>query len=228
MAGKGIAALALTLLLLAVVPGAATPRREPTPAEREREARRDPEFYSCGVVRSFEGGRLSIGAHVDLDGRVTGHSFIWSRGKDAPGLSLYFAWTGPGYGPIEGWSMTLTMTTARRPGYARIVLRRVEGGQAAPDILYAGHFSEGGRSRGSRYRYYHLEVPWGAVAAALRAPGGIAVQLVGDELVAEERFDATPLDRAVAAVAEARGEIEARVADYRNRCQPGRTPEIIV
>lgn len=219
---RGPIALAL-LAAASAAPATASEARER--ARQEREDRENPEFYSCSVRRVLDGGDLTIGVQVEPDGRVSGYSaFGWSHAA-APGLALHYSWGGEAFGPIDGWSLRLTMSTERRTNLAQVVLRE-SGADGA--LIYEGHFSGPGRSRGSRLRSYSVDVRWPLLARHARAPGGIVVQLVERGVVAERWLDATVLDRAAAAFAAARPEIEAQVADYRNRCRPGRNREIVV
>jgi hypothetical protein len=212
-------AIALALLTVAAAPG------DRERARQGREARAHPEFYSCGFVREIAGGQLSIGAQLDLDGHPTSYNFWWQSGAEGEGLSMYYFWSGDSYGPIDAWHARLTVATRQRVGFATVVLRDASG-RVILDPPFGGSY--GGRSPGSSLRYYMLELSAQAFADALRTPGGVLVELRGRRTLPALPIDPAPLATIRAAIAADKGELDRRIADYRNRCEPGRNEEVIV
>lgn len=215
--------VALALLTLGSAAAAAPGDRERV--REEREAREHPEFFSCGFRREVAGGQLSIGAVVDLDGHPTSYNFWWDGGAAGEGLSMFYTWSGDSYGPTDAWHARLTMATRQRVGFATLVLRDTNG-RVILEPRFGG--SNGARSPGSSLRYYMLELPAQEFADALRTPGGVLVELRGRTTLPAVPIDPAPLATIRAAVAADRGELERRIADYRNLCAPGRNQEIII
>jgi len=220
---RGISTLALMLVALATAASAAPGDRER--ARREREAREHPEYYSCGFTRSVASGQLVIGAQLDLDGHPISYNFRWDGGASGEGLSMSYDWGGTSYGPVEWWHARFTLATRQHPGFATLILRDASG-----RLLYEPRFggSNGARSPGSSLRYYSLELPVESFAEALRTPGGAMLELRGRRTLPAVPIDPAPLAALQAALAADRGELERRIADYRNRCEPGRNEEIVV
>jgi hypothetical protein len=216
--------VAIALLLLVSSPGGTAAPGNRERARLDREARENPEYYGCGLVRDVAGGRLTIGATVGLDGRATSYSFWWEGGAAREGLSARYLWSGPAYGPADAWHATFRLATRERLGFASMVLL-----DAAGRLLYEPRFggSYGGRSPGSSLRYYTLEVPASILADALRTRGAM-VELRSRRRLPAVPIDPTPLAEIQRAIAGARREMEARIADYRNRCEPGRNEALVV
>jgi hypothetical protein len=215
--------VALLLVALASAASAAPGDRER--ARREREARAHPEFYSCAFTRSVAGGQLTIGAQLDLDGRPTEYNFRWDRGAAGEGLSMSYDWGGTSYGPVEWWHARFILATRQHLGFGTLVLRDANG-----RLIYEPRFggSYGGRSPGSSLRYYSLELSAEMFAEALRTPGGVLLELRGRRTLPAVPIDPAPVAAIQAALEADRGEMERRIADYRNRCEPGRNEDIIV
>jgi hypothetical protein len=215
----------LALMLVALGSAAAAAPGDRDRARREREAREHPEFYSCGFMREVAGGQLSIGAQLDLDGHPISYNFRWDGGTAGEGLSATYDWGGTSYGPVEWWHARFTIATRQHLGFATLVLRDTNG-----RLIYEPRFggSNGGRSPGSGLRYYSLEMSAEMFAETLRTPGGVMLELRGRRTLPPVPIDLAPVATIQAALAADRGELERRIADYRNRCEPGRNEDIIV
>lgn len=192
------------------------------PASAAAEARPAPQYYGCLLARAVAGARFTMRATVQLDGRVSDYLFIlWGYGG-APRVDIRLSWAGPVYGPMTQGAFVHMVLTMRRQDQARIEVRRIVDGVPAGEALAASP---------SLYTSIHmLDLAWDRIDAAARAPGGVAIQLVrwDGRVMAETRIDAAGYDGAVAAMAAAREEMAAMVADFRHRCRGERDVPIVV
>ena len=210
------AMIALVLLAAASAAPAA-----PGDRARARLAREQPEFYRCAVRREIAGYEFGFGATVYLDGRPTFFSALWMGGDRRLRMNTQLFWYAESYDALAGSAALRVNFMFRRALYGRFEFRPVRNGAAAEPAL----------STGTRYtsRMQEGGILWREIEAAVRGEGAAALVTDYDGRIAVEwRIDPAAYDAAMRVIRDSRAEVEAMLADYRNRCEPGRDEPVVV
>ena len=208
----------IALVLMVAAPAAAA---APGDRARARRAREHPEYYRCAVRQLLAGYDFGVGATVYPDGRPTYYSALWMGGDRRLRMNLELFWSARSYDGMADSAALRVNFFFRRPLYGRFEWRPVRNGLAAEPALAAG----------DRFmsRIQQARIAWRDIDAAVRG-GGVAA-IVTDHagrIAVEARLDAATYDRAMRIIRESRAQVEAMIADHRNRCEPGRDEEVIV
>lgn len=209
-------AIALALLIAASIAPAA-------PGDRElaRRAREHPEFFRCAVRQEIAGYDFGVGATVYLDHRPTFFSALWMGADRRLRMNLELFWIGDSYEAMAASAALRVNFLFRRELYGRFELRPVRNGVAVEPAL----------STGTRFmsRMHEGRVIWREIEAAARVEGVVAVVTDYDGRIAVAwRVDPDTYDAAMRVIRESRAQVEAMVADFRHRCEPGRDEPVVV
>jgi hypothetical protein len=208
-------------IALALMVATSAASAAPGDRARARRAREHPEFFHCAVRQSIAGFDFGVGATVYLDGRPTYYSALWFGGERPSRMNLQLFWGGEDYDAMAASASLRVTFIVRREIYGRFELRPVRNGVAAGPALNVG-------SRFSS-RLQSGEAAWRDVDAAAHGEGLAAVVTDYDGSIAvEARIDPAIYDTAMRIIRESRAQIEAMLADYRNRCEPGRDEPVVV
>jgi hypothetical protein len=112
-------------------------------------------------------------------------------------------------------------------GEARIEIRRQSGERYAGEFAYAGPYRPLYREGQGNIAYVDTQARWGELNVWMSGREAITFALVARDgrVLAEDRLEARTLAGAAEALVAAKPEMDAMVADYRNRCT---VPEDIV
>lgn len=217
--GMGMRAMIALVLLAAASAAPAAPGDRAR--ARARLAREQPEFYRCAVRQAIAGYDFGVGATVYLDGRPTFFSALWMGGDRRLRMNLQLFWYAESYDGLAGSAALRVNFMFRRALYGRFEFRPVRNGAAAEPAV----------STGTRYmsRMQEGGILWREIDAAVRGEGAAAVVTDYDGRIAVQwRIDPAAHDAAMRVIRESRAQVEAMLADYRNRCEPGRDEPVVV
>jgi hypothetical protein len=178
-----------------------------------------PEYYGCAFIRDVGGARLAVRATVDLDGHPIDFSATLWGSERRLRLWRQISWGGPTFQTMADNARIILQYFQRRQFTGRIELWRVEGAGAAAVAASEARWSN----------MHDLTLLWREIDAATRAPGGLVARVTGADgrPIMEGRLDAAAYDGAMAALREGRARLEAMIADFRTRCEPERSVEVI-
>lgn len=200
------------LTLAAGLPAAvrADPGPPPLPPEPIR-----PPYYSCSVEREVPNGTVNVFKLIEPSGRGRSDTRLhtWLTELAPGGIQLQATWTDEP--PTEtGWIDILYPMETGQDVYRIQVLR-----SAPADDGDELHWESGLRQ--PRDGSLQVQAPWGPFLGLLAgAPTPtIAVRAADGEVIRGDPVDLTGFARAVTIGDSLEPELDAMVADYRNRCE---------
>jgi hypothetical protein len=172
-----------------------------------------PPYYSCMVEREAPGGTVSAFKLIEPSGRGRDDERLhtWTIDLTPGGVQLHAVWTDDP--PAEnGWITILYPMEDSADVYRLQVLRTVPEGESLQWETGLQHPSEGS---------LQTSAPWGPFMGLLAgAPDPrIVVRRADGTVLRSEPVDLSGFARAVALGDSLEPELDAMVADYRNRCR---------
>jgi hypothetical protein len=180
-------------------------------------------YHACELwLRDPAWGSITVERRVGQDGRVWPYHATWSSPSSAP-LDIDVRWTGDAALAAPGdnayFSLTVRPPGRGARGTVRIVIRRDAYGSPLA-MTYAGPYGRAERgAAGASGSWSEL----GGLGRGVALLYAVVARRNGDEQ-ARLTLDTAWLDGPAAAAAAARPELDAKVADYRNRCERREVP----
>ena len=206
-----VRSLAPLLFLLAAVPAFAQGVPEPPPPPPPVESVRPP-YFSCRIERTDPIGTVAATEFVFPNGTRDGQVFSWEARRDPEGIRLEAVWGIEG--PEDGSFVQIDYSGTLRDDVYRIQVRRYPEQESGVLLLQSGliHPEDG---------MLHIFTEWGPLAAVVTGAPDPRLVIVDAEgnVVRSDPIDKTAFGRVAGIAAGLRPELEALVADYRNRCE---------
>lgn len=201
----------LSALLLLACPVAALAQNVPEPPPPPEPVRELPPRFSCAVNRESPLGTLGAQQSVSPSGVADDPIYSWTAFLSPRGIAITTAWIGAH--PADHSFVQLSYNEPEPDmAYRFRVQRDVPNGQSR--LLFQSEFTrpEGG--------VLNVFTDWGPLTGILSRAADPRILLLdaNGAAIRSEQVDPEDFDRAVAAAVRLQPELDALVADYRNRC----------